>query len=147
MWQGGKVETSNNSFPTPHKDEWTRYFEALQRGELSAEEWQSFCQRSARPVRGLPPLEGAERQAMQEEFERLRLACQLFLVQAPDFETLAARQTAFGPDYCLLKMLAASAINLLDLPAPSLPPVDAAGEFEVTVGRTTFTVFSNNAQL
>ena len=141
------METSKNAFPPPQKDEWTRHFEALQRGELSAEEWQSFCQRSARPVRGLPPLEGLERQTMEEEYERLRLACQLFLVQAPGFETLAARQTAFGPDYCLLKMLAASALNLLDLPAPSLPPVDAAGEFEVTVRQTTFTVFSNNAYL
>ncbi|MHA0035088.1 hypothetical protein [Deinococcus sp. PESE-13] len=131
----------------PHKDDWTRHFEALQRGELSVEDWQEFCRRSGRSVRGLPPLEGAQRQAMEEEFDRLRLACQLFLIQSPDFEALAARQTTFGPDYCLLKMLAASALNLLDLPAPSLPAVNAAEEFEVGLPATTFIVFGNNAVL
>ena len=40
-------------------------------------------------------------------------------------------------------MLAASAINLLDLPAPSLPVLEADEEFEVRVRGATFTVFRN----
>lgn len=130
-----------------HKDDWIREFEALQRSDLSMEDWQSFHRQRGRPVQGLPPLGGAERQAMEENYERLRLACRLFLAEAPDFAALETRRTTFGPDYCLLKMVAASALNLLDFPAPSLPPVDAAEEFEVRLPETTFTVFRNNAVL
>lgn len=36
-----------------------------------------------------------------------------------------------------------SAINLLDLPAPSLPVLEADEEFEVRVRGATFTVFRN----
>lgn len=128
-------------------DAWTAHFEALRKGELSPQDWQAFSEGPRRRTQGLPPLEGRERQVMAEEYSRLRLACQLFLNGAADFETLAARQATFGHDYALLKMLAASAINLLDLPAPSLPVLEADGEFEVRVRGATFTVFGNGAVL
>lgn len=127
--------------PTEKNPDWYSQFEALRRGEITAQDWASFCQRPQRVTKGLPPHQANQRAAMEEEFDRLRLACQLFLAQYPDFAALEAQQNRFDDAYCLLKTVAAPALNLLDFPCPSLPLVEKEKEFEVKTDRVTFTVF------
>lgn len=124
-----------------HKDDWYARFEALRRGELTAQEWEAFLSRPQLRVQGLPPHEPNQREAMVEEYERLHLACRLFLAGYPDFETMAGRQSTFDDPYRLLKTLAVSAINLLDFPCPSVALLEMDKAFGVEVERGGFQVF------
>ena len=127
---------------SPQKNpDWYSQFEALRAGNLGAEDWASFRRRPQPGTRGLPPHEANQRAAMQEEYERLRLACQLFLAEYPAFAALEAEQTRFDDAYRLLKTLGVSAINLLDFPHPSVPLLEKEQEFGVSVERGSFLVF------
>lgn len=90
---------------------------------------------------GIGELEKLQREEMLGNFNRLHAATQVFLLRFTSFEALVAERESFDRAYELLKLMAASAINLLDLEEPSLKPLASQKPFEIEQEGHRFTVF------